>query len=105
MPDPKLSANGRAHWRAKSKLTRHLRSRTMLICSSELDRSQTITSYQLHFVHPDNRRRDFDNFTSRCKAALDGISDAFDQDDSTWAMEAPTREVIKGQSTVKITLK
>jgi hypothetical protein len=104
MPDPKLSANGRAHWRAKSKLTRHLRSMTRLICLSELDRGQTIQSYQLHFVFPDNRRRDFDNFTSRCKAALDGISDAFNQDDSLWAMEAPTREIIKGRNEVKITL-
>lgn len=105
MPGADCSPNTRAHWskvhRAKkrSKLTTKA---ALSLC--EVPEGLPVRAYQLHFTFPDNRRRDFDNFTARCKAALDAISDHVGNDDSEWDMKAPTREVSKGVNGVTITL-
>ena len=91
------------HWAAKASLVKSHRKTAIILTPKEAG-ERKITDYQIHFTFPDNRRRDLDNFTGRCKAYLDGISDATQQDDSAWGMKAPTREVKKGINQVTITL-
>ena len=105
IPSSHLSPNARVHWAVKAKKTKAHKTLALVEIAKimRLDGFKA-ESYQLHFVFPDNRRRDFDNFTGRCKAYLDGISEAINQDDSEWNMAAPSKEVVKGESFVVITL-
>lgn len=103
IPDAKLSPNARVHWAAKSKIVKAHRQRASQGTPDFL-KNKKVLAYQLDFIFPNNIRRDIDNFTARCKSYLDGISDAIEQDDSTWDMKAPTRAVKKGMSVVRITL-
>lgn len=90
LPSPKLSPNGRTHWRAKSQLTKLHRHRAKLATLALLpgDTRPTFTRYTLAFYFPDRRHRDDDNAAASCKAYRDGIADALGIDDHTLSMAA-----------------
>lgn len=105
MPSKYLGQNYRGHWRPRHREAKKLRGAMPLLARAAGLPTDKVLSYQLHFIFPDNRRRDLDNFISRCKSALDGLADYLGQDDCDWGMEAPSREIVKGRAEVKITLK
>lgn len=85
LPDARLSANARVHWRQKSKLVREHRQLANVLASHQFQLQRPkVKGYKLRFVWPDKRRRDKDNASSRCKSYLDGVADYLRQDDSEW---------------------
>lgn len=106
MPPAETSPNSRAHWAKVYSAKKRSRRETAraLMCARIL--RKPVAAYQLHFQFPNGIRRDLDNFTGRCKAALDQVAEYVGDDDSQWNMKAPTREVVpsKCAGTVVITL-
>lgn len=106
MPGADTSPNSRAHFAKvyKAKKRSKLETTRALMCARIL--KKPVAAYQLHFQFPDRTRRDLDNFTGRCKAALDAVAAWTGDDDSMWDMKAPTREVVpsKCSGTVVVTL-
>lgn len=105
LPSAKLSPNARLHWAAKAKAVKQHRLTAKLICSATgvgFESPVRFASYHLHFFWPDNRRRDRDNATARCKAYLDGIADAIGQDDSEWSFDGVRTDVDKGRPRLEI---
>lgn len=102
MPSADLSPNARLHYMYLHRARKKAKNYAMLMARAA--NIEPFSRYHLHFIFPDNRRRDIDNFVARCKAYLDGIAGAVDQDDSSWGMDAPTREIIKEKSNLIITL-
>ena len=80
LPASELSPNARCHWAKKAPITKAHRNAGYLnaVCCGHIE------SYMLYFFWKDRRRHDKDNATACCKAYLDGISDAIEQDDSEW---------------------
>ena len=104
MPHEKLSPNSKCHWGTKAKYVKQHRLRSYITMKNHIPLPFKVKAYQIHFCFPNKIRRDIDNFTARCKSYLDGIADALGQDDSEWDMKAPTREIVKGDSYICITL-
>ena len=105
LPSSKLSPNARIHWAQRSKLTKQHRTLSHTICAmNNLGWTNPVRfkSYRLHFYWPDKRRRDQDGAASRCKAYLDGISDAIRQDDSEWQFDGVRFDIDKSNPRVDI---
>jgi hypothetical protein len=84
IPAKELSPNARIHWAKKAPITKSHRTMAYYEACGVGGRDDRIKSYRLEFTFADRRRRDRDNFSGRCKAYLDGIADAFNQNDSEW---------------------
>ena len=86
IPDAKLSPNARIYWRKKAPITKiHRRIAKYRTQAQKWYRSGLVfKSYRLTFYWRFKRVRDRDNASARCKAYLDGVSDAIGQDDSEW---------------------
>lgn len=86
VPPAQLSPNARMHWAKKAGIVKREKEAANFRAAScpDLSPGMKVASYRLHFFFNDKRRRDRDNFTGRCKAALDGISQYIGQDDSEW---------------------
>lgn len=80
IPDPGLSPNARIHWAAKSRLTKQARQTACYTARQAVGfkppRLSVNLTAQVTFYVPDNRRRDADNAQARCKAYMDGLTDA-----------------------------
>ncbi len=95
LPAKALSPNARAHYHVTAKAKKQAKGLAMLLTSQAMMKEKppfVFRAYQLHFRWPDNRRRDIDNAVASCKAYLDGVAAKIRQDDSEWAMRAPTIE-------------
>lgn len=102
-PDKILSPNARVHWGRKSKATKSYRYSCGTIAMAHkphLPESGDI-ALQITFFPPDKRRRDRDNLIASLKAAMDGIADAWEVNDSRFV---PTYRVAEpnGSGFVKI---
>ena len=84
LPARELSPNARVHWAKKSPITKAHRMKAQIQTDICLMIGDKIASYQLFFFWKDKRRHDRDNASASCKAYLDGIADALNQDDSTF---------------------
>ena len=102
LPSIDLSPNRRVHWAKKAKQVKIHRSRARWAALAVLEPSDRIESYMLYFFYPDKRRRDDDNYTSRCKSYLDGISDRIKQDDSEWHHNGVRRDLDREDPRVEI---
>ena len=86
-PPAELSPNSREHWTVKNKVAQEAKDyayyETLSHRFGDWFMPETIAA--IYTFHPpdDYRRRDTDNFLSRCKAYQDGIFAALDIDDST----------------------
>ena len=101
IPDAKLSPNARVHWAqlAKVKSAHRLIARCI---ASDLANGEKLKRYRLHFFWPDRRRRDRDNASAMCKSYLDGVADAFRQDDSEWLFDGVRFEIDKNNPRVEV---
>jgi crossover junction endodeoxyribonuclease RusA len=94
LPNKKLSPNGRVHWSAKHRLTKHARAlaaiKTIAHIATHGKPNPTPTRYTLAFYFPDARQRDDDNAIASCKAYRDGIADALRIDDHTLTLAGHT---------------
>jgi crossover junction endodeoxyribonuclease RusA len=79
-PAPRLSMNGRYHWRKRSTLTKAWRSATYWTVARELSvtthNAQPPSFVRVTFPVADNRRRAADNPAPTVKAIVDGLVDA-----------------------------
>ena len=105
MPVAELSVNGGIHWRARYRAIKAAHRLVASVVSQDWFKGRSVASYKLQFIFPDHCRRDFDNFTGRCKAYLDQLAELAGQDDHEWDMEKPSRSVVKNHNEVRITLK
>jgi len=107
-PDKKLSPNARGHWATKSKAKAMAR-RTAFALALEAGWRTAWPEGRLHVwidgYAPDKRKRDHDNFLSSLKAALDGIAQAMQVDDSRFVPHPFIKEEVrpKGEVRVRIT--
>ena len=102
LPAIELSPNCKVHWRKKSKQVKIHRNRANWKAMETLGPTDRIESYRLHFFFPDKRKRDADNYSSRCKSYLDGIADRLQQDDSEWIHNGVRREIDRENPRVEI---
>ena len=102
LPAIELSPNKRTHWAAKARQVKIHRNRARWAALEPLDCKDRIESYMLWFFFPDKRRRDADNYTTRCKSYLDGISDRLGQDDSEWIFNGVRRDIDRENPRVEI---
>jgi crossover junction endodeoxyribonuclease RusA len=85
LPSRNLSPNSRCHWAVLAKHKREARRLAAHLTWAQLEEGKpNFAGYRLDFYWATARRRDRDNATASCKAYLDGISDAIEQDDSEW---------------------
>lgn len=101
LPTRTLSPNARVHWAnlAKAKKAHRIYAKSATL--AQVGQPQ-IKSYHLHLYWPDKRRRDRDNATAMCKAYLDGVADAVQQDDSEWDFTGVTFYVDKNNPRLEI---
>ena len=74
-----LSPNGRVHWSKKSRAAKAMRSTAQMVTRSALvhrNPQWERAEITYRFFWPDRRNRDFDNFKTVMKPAVDGIVDA-----------------------------
>mgnify|MGYP003673349172 CR=1 FL=1 len=102
LPSRNLSPNSRVHW---SKLAKHKREARKLAGFSTWDQIGpcSFKGYRLDFYWPTKRKRDKDNATAMCKAYLDGVADAVQQDDSEWEFYGVRFEIDKNNPRLEIT--
>jgi len=91
-PPAECSPNSRAHWAVRAKAVKEYKMLARAETRKIPDEQQAYiwAAYQkdepIHVIYefcpPDDRRRDFDNFVSRCKPYLDGICYVVGIDDS-----------------------
>lgn len=81
IPPACLSPNARAHWATRSRATKMTRATTAIVARDAVRRAgwrgplaEGITAQVMMYV-ADRRRRDADNYLSRCKAIFDGLTD------------------------------
>lgn len=101
IPSATLSPNSRVHWTKLAKAKKEHRAIAFRVASN-LDTSGKLKRYRLHFFWKDKRRRDRDNASAMCKAYLDGIADAFKQDDSEWLFDGVRFELDKKNPRVEV---
>ena len=101
IPVAKLSPNARVHWAQLAKAKREHRATAFRIASN-LYTNRKLKRDRLHFFWKDKRRRDRDNASAMCKAYLDGIADAFKQDDSEWLFDGVRFDLDKENPRVEI---
>jgi hypothetical protein len=102
LPAIELSPNWKGHWSKKSKQAKLHRSRANWAAMDALGNFDKIESYRLHFFFPDKRKRDADNYSTRCKNYLDGIADRTQQDDSVFIHNGVRREIDRENPRVEI---
>ena len=104
-PDKKLSPNARGHWAVKSKAKAMAR-RTAFALALEAGWRTAWPEGRLHVwidgYAPDKRKRDHDNFLSSLKAALDGIAQAMQVDDSRFVPHPFIKEEVRKGGEVRI---
>jgi crossover junction endodeoxyribonuclease RusA len=108
-PAPRLSMNGRYHWRKRAELTKAWRQAAFWALSAQgYPRSlgDRPTAYvRVTFPVADNRRRDADNPAPTVKAIVDGLVDAgVWPDDSTEWVECLGSRFEKGADVVVVEL-
>lgn len=81
--NPNRFSNHFAVSRAKKKARERAR-REAFKALADLEAVPIILGYTLRPHYKDKRRRDQDNHIASCKSTLDGIADAFRQDDHTF---------------------
>ncbi len=73
---PPLSMNDRIHWRARARITQHLRASAFYLArNASVPVGCRHATVCLHYRPRDNRRRDADNLMPVLKAACDGLVD------------------------------
>ena len=102
LPAIELSPNWKGHWSKKSKQAKIHRSRANWKAAEVLTKADKVESYRLHFFFPDKRKRDADNYSTRCKNYLDGIADRTQQDDSVFIHNGVRREIDRENPRVEI---
>ena len=102
LPSIELSPNWKGHWAKKSKQAKIHRNRANWKAMEVLKPYDRIESYMLYFFFPDKRRRDADNYSSRCKNYLDGIADRIHQDDCEFMHNGVRREIDRENPRVEI---
>ena len=101
LPSAKLSPNARIHWAQLAKVkAKHRAASFRIACNLDTDRK--LKRYRLHFFWKDRRRRDRDNASAMMKAYLDGIADAFKQDDSEWLFDGVRFDLDKENPRVEV---
>lgn len=97
-PSRALNPNARAHWSGIAAAKRKARNDACMLARDAKVKPGTIL--KLTFCPPDNRGRDMDNAFAACKAAIDGIADAWRANDRSfrylleWGEMAPGGRVI-----------
>lgn len=87
LPHKALHPNTRTHWAAKArqvKIAREAARRETFKLLRDVEVKPLIVGYILRPHYRDRRRRDQDSLVASVKAHLDGIADAFRQDDSSF---------------------
>lgn len=109
-PSGVLSPNSRAHWGTISKAKKRYRSAAAYAVHAAgppiqvcMLRDFAKVDVKLSFSPPDKRARDEDNMLASMKAALDGVSDALDIDDSQFVLTHEVLPPVKGGN-VRITI-
>jgi hypothetical protein len=102
LPDARLSPNKKVHYHVKAPITKAHRQTAAFKTNIALLKGDKIYSYRLWFFWPNKIRRDKDNASSSCKAYMDGVSDAINQDDSDFEFDGVRFAVDKENPRVEI---
>lgn len=73
---PPLSLNDRGHWAKKAAAVAAVRKEAAYRARATVPRNLGHITTRLHYLPPDNRRRDEDNLVATAKACWDGLVDA-----------------------------
>ena len=78
LPYPELSPNSRIHWAVKARAVRASREEVGWLAKAQWRDQKPMMRARIsyEFRVADNRKRDFDNLLSSCKAFQDGLIDA-----------------------------
>lgn len=101
LPSRNLSPNARVHW---SKMAKHKKAARRLAAFAAWAKFGPckFKGYRLDFYWSTKRRRDKDNAAAMCKAYLDGIADAVQQDDSEWEFDGVRFDIDKDNPRLEI---
>lgn len=104
LPSRNLSPNSRLHWAALAKCKRDARKIAAHLTWAKFSNEgkPVFAGYRLDFYWANARRRDRDNATASCKAYLDGISDAVEQDDSEWEFDGVRFEIDRANPRLEV---
>lgn len=104
-PPTQLSPNARTHWRVLAKVKKAYREACYL--SAKEQGVKPLAAAKLHltltFHAPTRRAFDLDNALARCKAGLDGLSDAIGVDDEHWSLTIQKADTVGGFVRVEVT--
>ena len=84
-PPSSLIPHARGNWHKKAKDTKKYRQDCHWIAKAH----KPILEFKIEFYPPDNRRRDLMNTIGSCKAAIDGLQDAWGIDDNNFRIHWP----------------